>query len=94
MKGIFKGIFAVVKKEYISWFTEYVSHDRYVCFNSNGVLYLIVSMDEGLFVGLLKDTAISSMDFWGFSLSCERRKTSMGQLGLFSYVGKRSGLSC
>ena len=47
MKGIFKGILELVKKEYINWLTEYVSHDRYVCFNSIGVLFLIVSMDGG-----------------------------------------------
>ena len=47
MNGIFKGIFEDVKKEYINWFAEYVSHDRNVCFNSKGVLFLIDSIDVG-----------------------------------------------
>ena len=53
----------------------------------------MVSILVGCFVGLLNNGAISSMDLSGVSMRCERRKTSIGQLGLFSYIGKRSGLS-
>ena len=90
MKGIFKGISEFVKKEYMSWLTEYISHDKNVCFNSKGVLFLIVSIDDSCFVGLLKDRKMSSMDFCGVSMRFEIRKTSMGQLGLFSYEGNNS----
>lgn len=44
-------------------------------------------------MGEENDCAMSEMDLMGLSSRFDRRKTSIGQLGLFSYNGNKSSLS-